>query len=98
MKFIYYFGEEDWEFEPDLKEVRQFLIENLIKDLKKTKDEVEQMLEDEEFFDECLEDYQDELIDYFKEDAENSYKDNQESFDGFDDYEDFCRWRNPNLY
>ena len=97
MDFIYYFGEDEYCYMPDYKEIKDFLVPVLVKDLKKTKVEVEEMLEDDDFYEACLEDYHEDLLDYFQSDAENSYEETQGSYDGFNDYDDFCRWRNPNL-
>ena len=97
MDFIYYFGEDEYCYMPDYKEIKDFLVPVLVKDLKKTKEEVEELLEDDNYFDECVDDYYDNLKDYFEEDAEKEYENTQSSFDGFRDYNDFCRWRNPNL-
>lgn len=97
MDFIYYFGEERFEYAPNWKEIHEFLIPVLVKALKKTKAEVEEMLEDDEFYENCLDYYHENLLDYFEDDAENSYKESQSSYDGFDSYNDFCRYRNPNL-
>ena len=98
MDFIYYFGEEEYCYMPDYKEIHDFLVPVLVKDLGKTKEEVEEMLEDDNFYDEMEDYYFEDLKNYFEQDAEEEYKNNNsDTFDGFDSYEHFCRWRNPSL-
>lgn len=97
MKLRYYFGEEDFDYYPNYRQIKEFLVPTLMVEEKKSKEEVEQLLENDEYFEEQCEVHYDEMVDYFEHDAECEYEATQESPDGFDDYDDFCRWRNPNL-
>jgi hypothetical protein len=77
MKIIYNFGEEKYEYRPSWRELYNFLRPVLIAKLKKTRKEIEKMLENDEFFEEQCEKHKDILKDWFNDVAEMSYNEDQ---------------------
>ena len=99
MVIKYNFGDETYEFKATEKEVKVALEGILAKELKElSADEIRELLKDEEYFDEMSVYYEDEIKEYFEHDAECEYEESMsDTVDGFDSYNSFCRYRNPNL-
>lgn len=98
-KLLYFFGGEGFYFEPSYKDLHDFLVPTIMFDKKKSKKEVEKMLEDDNFFEWCIEEYEDGIMDWFKDQAEEEYENMLDEVKSYDDmsYEEFCAWRNPSL-
>ena len=97
MKITYFYGEDDFDFEPEYNELHDFIVPVLVKDLKKSKNEVEELIEDDDFLEEKLEEYYDALKDYFQEEAEYEYEATQEPYDEWDDQNEWNCWRSSSL-
>lgn len=82
MKFVYYFNGNDFDYEIDDNQIKDFLIDKMLEEgkMERNKDNVEMarfminrfnLYEDEQI----LEDYKDEMEDYFEYEARELYED-----------------------
>ena len=77
--FVYEFRNKarqkiDYEYMPAIEDIRDFILEQLAKEMpEKTEEEIEEMLENDEFFEEQMKEYNGDLEEYFETAAQEEF-------------------------
>ena len=79
MRYVYSFGDDEFEFEPEYKDVKEALIEAIIEESGETSEGAKKMaeyvVENLDIVDVLEEEFEDYLHDYFEDEAREEYRD-----------------------